>query len=164
LGPTGPTGPTGVSSGDNFIFASDSTSYNIPGISLSAPFDTNRVNNGWTHVPNSVTFTCNQTGKYLIQFRITVRLYFTGGTEKLRAYINPPYTFFSNRVEINAGWSGLDDRTVTLRDTMILDATAGSTFTVSGDRSGIVNNPFQIVAFGAGTTLISAAVTFVRIL
>ncbi len=68
-GPTGATGATGPLLG-NFVHAFDTTSQlvAVANIFQNITVNTNGEISGWTHVAGSTDFTCNQTGRYLIEY------------------------------------------------------------------------------------------------
>ena len=68
-GPPGPTGATGPTL-DNFVHAFDTTIQFVAVVNIfqNITVNTNGEISGWTHVAGSTNFTCNQTGRYLIEY------------------------------------------------------------------------------------------------
>ncbi len=68
-GPAGPTGATGPTL-DNFVHAFDTNTQSVGVVNIfqNIRVGTNGEISGWTHVAGSTNFTCNQTGRYLIEY------------------------------------------------------------------------------------------------
>lgn len=163
-GPTGPTGPMGPL-GDNFIFAYDTTTQGpvaVAGTFQDVSYSANGQINGWSHTVGTSTFTCNQTGKYLVVYRAEGNHTATGNasvTISLRATLNG--------VEITGSQSALTTRvnassteTLPITNSFILDAASGNTLKIqftSTSTATTLDHP------GSGTTTTSASISIIRV-
>src|SRR5439155_10982691 len=81
---------TAIPTSANYAFAYDTTTQSpaIANFFQDITFSTNAQLNGWTHTASAGSFTCNQTGLYLIEYGAEAEVSNSGDIVSLRATLN----------------------------------------------------------------------------
>lgn len=178
-GPTGPanpiTGPTGATSvvgnvyGDNYISAGN-TGTRTASSFTNIPFTVNLSIDGWTHAAGGTDFTCNQSGIYMIDYRIQASS--ITGIAGYHLKISSRATL--NAVEITGSQMFIDDvyrhsypDAIVGFSRFLVNCTAGNVIRIQispeiNSTSGIVASSPGIISPNEGTPF-SALINIVRI-
>ena len=165
-GPQGPQGPSGSGFGDNFVFAYDTTTQNVeaPNVFQDVTFNTPAQLNAWIHAPDTAAFICNQTGKYLVTYRVegshTASAFNVVITVSARATLNGEEVAGSQSSLITA-IPARTKGTFPITDSFILDCQAGDNLTIQFAATSTIT---ELDSAGSGLSTTSASVTIVRVL
>lgn len=162
-GPTGTTGPTGLSYTDtHYVYSYDTTNQNpsllgvLIGTFIPITFNTDVSIQGWTHTPGTSDFTCNQTGKYLVQYNAIISKGGGVATATIHALFNGSEVAGSQHVA-----SASSGNPSGLSNSFILNATTGQVLRLelAGNNTSIGISSGE----GYGSVKPSITMTIIRI-
>jgi hypothetical protein len=125
-------------------------------------YSTNGALNGWTHAAGGSTFTCNQTGKYLIVYAVVA------GTAPSNVAGDMDFDFrlIQNGAEVSGSSLHLEERVANIAE-RVPALTSVAISCTSGDVLSVqmrgITTLHSLKPGGIGTAPVSATITIIRI-
>jgi hypothetical protein len=148
---------------NNYLFAYSTVAQPITVANTfqNITYSTNGDLDGWSHTPGSSTFTCNQTGKYLIIYAAVAST-----NDNTDAVITFDFRLTQNGTEVTGSslylyeYDKLPIERAPVSTSVAISCTSGDTLSVQ--MRGI-NTLHSLKPGGIGTTPVSATITIIRI-
>ncbi len=143
----------------NYVFAYDTTTQSLSSTAFAnITFNNNGKLNGWTHTVSSATFTCNQTGIYLVEYHVQPASVNAADVMTVRTTLNGAE--ISGSAAVHTVSSGDTEPEIT--KSFIANISSGSTLSFQISDSTFSTGG-SIVPAGTATTKTSASCSIVRI-
>ena len=150
---------TAIPTSANYAFAYDTTTQSpaIANFFQDITFSTNAQLNGWTHTASAGSFTCNQTGLYLIEYGAEAEVSNSGDIVSLRATLNAAEVAGSQSVVQPSSANAVKLVSKSFIANMIIGDVLAFQFAATRTTDSLVSG------VGNGTTKPSISITIVRI-